>query len=344
MTVFTLDPLRDPRWSELVARHPNASVFHSTAWLRALQRTYEYQPIVFTASAPGTTLDNGIVFCGVRSWLTGRRLVSLPFSDHCEPLVAREQFEAISAHVKSIGDQWDYVEYRPLTDRFTTAGNTHPTDGFWFHQLDLRPNEGVLFAAFHRTAIQQPIHRAEREGLAYDERGGEEGLGDFYQLLLLTRQRHQLPPQPLAWFRNLAHEFGAAMKIRVARQGGRAIAAIVTLRHREVMVYKYAASDAKCHSLGGTQLLVWKTIQDAISTGCTTLDLGRSDADNDGLIAFKDRWGARRFRSAYLRHGEKAASHGAIRAHAMTGVRKVLDHVPQACRVAAGRFLYRHAG
>ena len=32
-------------------------------------------------------LANGIVFCRVESRLTGRRLVSLPFSDHCDPLV-----------------------------------------------------------------------------------------------------------------------------------------------------------------------------------------------------------------------------------------------------------------
>jgi hypothetical protein len=35
-----------------------------------------------------------LVFCRVRSWLTGRRSISLPFSDHCEPLV--ESHEALA--------------------------------------------------------------------------------------------------------------------------------------------------------------------------------------------------------------------------------------------------------
>ena len=70
----------------LVERHPKASVFHTPAWLQALRWTYGDEPVVFTTSPPTAELTNGVVFCRVKSWLTGRRLISLPFSDHCEPL------------------------------------------------------------------------------------------------------------------------------------------------------------------------------------------------------------------------------------------------------------------
>jgi len=86
-----IDPLEDRRWDEFVQRHPRASLFHSRAWLEALSRTYRYKPIAFTTSPAGQRLENGILFCQVESWLTGRRLVSLPFSDHCEPLVDTEE-------------------------------------------------------------------------------------------------------------------------------------------------------------------------------------------------------------------------------------------------------------
>ena len=39
--------------------------------------------------------------------------------------------------------------------------------------------------------------------------------------------------------------------IRVARKDGKAIAAIVTLRHRRDVVYKYGCSDEQYHYLGG---------------------------------------------------------------------------------------------
>src|SRR6185295_20146121 len=84
---YTIDPLRDSRWPDLIVRYPNASVFHTRGWLEALRSTYGYVPVAFTTSAPNENLTNAVLFCAVRSWLTGSRLVSLPFSDHCEPLV-----------------------------------------------------------------------------------------------------------------------------------------------------------------------------------------------------------------------------------------------------------------
>ena len=82
-----IEPLQDPRWGKFLERHPRASVFHTPAWLEALRRTYGYVPVAYTTSLPGRELEDGVVLCQVDSWVTGRRLVSLPFSDHCEPLV-----------------------------------------------------------------------------------------------------------------------------------------------------------------------------------------------------------------------------------------------------------------
>ena len=86
-SVYPFHPLADPRWAEFLERHPRASVFHTAAWLDALHRTYGYLPVAFTTAPPGTPLGNAIVACLIDSWVTGRRLVSLPFADHCEPLL-----------------------------------------------------------------------------------------------------------------------------------------------------------------------------------------------------------------------------------------------------------------
>ena len=87
--VHRFEPLNDARWDEFLGRHSRASLFHSTPWLKALNQTYDYPVVGYTTCEPGEELKNALVFCRVESWLTGRRLVSLPFSDHCEPLVDR---------------------------------------------------------------------------------------------------------------------------------------------------------------------------------------------------------------------------------------------------------------
>src|SRR5580704_9335626 len=113
--VYPMDPLRDVQWAALVERHPRSSVFHSVPWLAALHRTYGFEPLVYTTSPPGAVVENGLAFCSVRSWITGRRLISLPFSDHCEPLVdsapdAQNLTNALEERLRR--ESFRYVEVR----------------------------------------------------------------------------------------------------------------------------------------------------------------------------------------------------------------------------------------
>src|SRR4029077_16185495 len=126
----------DSRWPDFVRGHARSSVFHTRGWLDALQRTYGYTPVACTTSAPGERLDNAIVFSEVRSWLTGRRLVSVPFADHCEPLVGEPIDRAATcAELERAVEarRWRSVELRPLTSRFGESGRARQAASFCFH-------------------------------------------------------------------------------------------------------------------------------------------------------------------------------------------------------------------
>jgi hypothetical protein len=96
--------------------------------------------------------------------------------------------------------------------------------------------------------------------------------------------------------------FGEALKIRIALKGGYPVAAILTLRFKDVMVYKYGASDPRFHSLGSIHLLFWRAIQEAKNSGLSVFDLGRTDLGQTGLITFKKRWGAKESILTYYRY------------------------------------------
>src|SRR4029077_17355986 len=117
-------------------------------------------------------------------------------------------------------------------------------------------------------------------------------LRKFYELLVATRRRQFLPPQPISWFRALIDEFGDNLKIRLAYKNGLPISSIVTLSHKKSMVYKYGCSDIRLHRCGGMALLFWNAIQEAKDKGIEQFEMGRSDSDNLGLISFKEHWGA----------------------------------------------------
>src|SRR5271155_2935223 len=147
--VHTLSPLSDPRWDDLVAHHPKASIFHERAWLEALRRTYGYEPVVFTTSSPTAELKNGLLFCDVHSWLTGRRLVSLPFSDHCEPVCdSADDLNFVIRYLQATlqHQNWRYLEVRPLRQLEIETTLHHTTVPYTFHLLDLAPGLPTLFA------------------------------------------------------------------------------------------------------------------------------------------------------------------------------------------------------
>ena len=296
-------------------------------------------------------MQDGLVLCEVKSWMTGRRLVSLPFSDHCDPLV--DSSEALTPLVaalqrQTLKDEWRYIEMRPLHSVYGAASLFQSTKTYVFHQLDLSPDLSTLFHNFHKNSTQRKIRRAEREKLIYQEGQSEFLLEHFYRLFVLTRRRHGIPPQPQKWFRNLVESFGDALKIRVAFQGSRSVASILTLRYKNTLTYKYGCSDTHYNNLGGTQLLFWQAICEAKEQGLRTFDLGRSDSDDTGLITFKDRWGATRSTLTYFRYfvpGRANASFGRTNSEwRFKIIKRVFEHMPSVLLSATGRMLYKHMG
>src|SRR5277367_1211400 len=169
-SVHRVNPLSDPRWDTLVACHPKASVFHQRAWLEALRRTYAYEPIVFTTSPPSVELKNGILFCHVDSWLTGHRLVSLPFSDHCEPICdSIEEMETLIGQSQAFVNsrRWRYLELRPMNEQFAEiafATGLEPAGRYFLHMIDLRPSHEEIFHGFNKDSVQRRVTRADRAG------------------------------------------------------------------------------------------------------------------------------------------------------------------------------------
>jgi hypothetical protein len=296
LPIHTIDPLSDHRWDALISQHPKASTFHQRAWLEALARTYGYQPVVFTTSPPDAALKNGLVYCRVNSWITGSRLVSLPFSDHNEPIWDSEQeMSALIADSQAALAQqnWQYLEIRPTSEEFGRIAKPLgfcPIGRYFLHVLDLQPSLDDLFSALHVNSVQRRIRRAERAGVVEECGTSDELLKDFFALMVITRGRHRLPPPPCAWFRNLVSTHGKGLQIRVAYHHGRPIAAILSLRFRSIAYFKYGCSDARFHNLGATPWLLWRTIVDAKSSGALEFDLGRTEEENKGLLAFKDHW------------------------------------------------------
>jgi len=108
---------RDSHFVLILRQHPVRVRSDSPFFTRRVAGSFAAHIRLFTPcfnnSAPGEQLTNGIVLCRIKSWITGTRMVSLPFSDHCQPLVDdSETLETLMFSLKSDleNEKWKYIE------------------------------------------------------------------------------------------------------------------------------------------------------------------------------------------------------------------------------------------
>jgi hypothetical protein len=89
--------------------------------------------------------------------------------------------------------------------------------------------------------------------------------------------------------------------------------------------------------------LFWKLIEESKEAGMQEIDFGRSDLDNQGLIAFKDHFGTTNKVITYLRYPEIGTLKAASRRWSQT-IQQLFSIVPDALLPSMGNVLYRHIG
>jgi hypothetical protein len=94
-------------------------------------------------------------------------------------------------------------------------------------------------------------------------------------------------------------------------------------------------------------LLYWRAIHDAKRLNCRFFDFGRTDADQQGLITFKNRWGATESTLNYSRYAAAGESTHPLDLNSSSAksraAKYVLEHLPLALLSMTGRILYRHS-
>jgi hypothetical protein len=131
-----INPMTFSSWDERIRLLPGASFFHSSAWSGVLHAAYGYTPLYFTIF-DGATMTACLPVMEVSSLITGRRGVSLPFTDFCEPLVSHPgQFEELFAASLEYGKHhgWKSLELRG-GGQFLT--DTPASSSYLLHTLNL---------------------------------------------------------------------------------------------------------------------------------------------------------------------------------------------------------------
>jgi CelD/BcsL family acetyltransferase involved in cellulose biosynthesis len=338
----TIDPLAEPAWSELVERAPAATIFHHPSWMRLLREQYGYSISAWCVTGGDGRLVAGLPVALVRSRLTGTRLVSLPFSDACEPLhdpaAGFEPAALATAVAKERERAGLALEVR---GGLVVASGGAVVQRYAQHRLRLDPDVESVERRFAKSQVRRGIAKAIREGVTVERCRDRAALDRFYAMHMATRQHQGVPTQPRRFILRFAELFDAGLGfVLLARHQGRDIAGAVFLTAGGTLTYIYGASRRRYLAVRPNNLVFMEAIRWGCGHGQRILDFGRTDLDNEGLLAFKRSWGADEspLLYTYLGGGRPRSSNGLSR----RAMRVIIRHSPPTLGRLVGEALYRH--
>ncbi len=329
-------------WDQALSSRTEYSFFHCQAWERVVSNSYGYNPLYFASSRENPAV---IPVMEVRSLLTGRRGVSLPFSDYCDPLVEdRKSFEALLDGIIDYGRKagWKYIELRG-GERFLSDAPVFAT--YLVHTLALCRDEQKLLSSF-KGNIRQGINRATHEGVEVEFLTNFQAVREFYQLHCITRKRQGVPPQPFHFFRKIyEHIISKNLGfVILASHENKNIAGAIYFHLGKRALYKYGASDKSYQHLRANNLVMWEAIKWYSLNGCTSFCFGRTDPDNKGLRQFKNGWGTVEKEIYYYRYDIQKDKFIDGNTEATTRYRSLMQKLPMPVLRLIGQVSYRHVG
>ncbi|HEY6011813.1 MAG TPA: GNAT family N-acetyltransferase [Nitrospirota bacterium] len=281
----------------------------------------------------------------VNSFLTGKRGVSLPFTDYCDPIV-NDPNDLLNAldYLKEHAEQarWKYLELRGGADLLPDVPFS---SSYYLHTLALRADVEALNSQL-KASTKRNIKKALREGVSVRWSNSLDAVKTFYHLHCLTRKKHGLPPQPFYFFQKIhAHLISQGHgQILLAEHQGKPIAAAVYLHFGSEAIYKFGASDISYLHLRPNDLVMWEAVQWYGRNGFIRFSFGRTDFEDEGLRQYKRGWGAEERIIKYMTYDLEQKAFRREKTSVTGRHTALLRKMPIPFLKAAGYVLYRHMG
>lgn len=338
------NPLEDEGWDDLLALFSDATFFHTQSWAKVLTKTYGYGPkyfLFYSEHKPCLLLP----LMEIKSALTGRRGVSLPFTDFMLPLVMapldqEEYWDELIAYAKK--SKWRHIDLRGDLG-FQSSVSVY--DSFMQHDIGLLDDTEEMFSRFS-TNNKRNIKKAIREDVEVEIRHDMESVEAFYKLNSVTRKRHGVPSQPFSFFENLLKYIVGEGKgaVVLAKKQEEIIAGAIYFLFRDKAIYKYGASKREKSYLRANNLIMWEAIKWLSKRGCKSLSLGRTEKNNEGLLRYKMGWAPVQKTVNYYRYSLKEKMFILKNDKAESVSANFFKVAPVPLSNFLGQILYKHVG
>lgn len=337
-----IEPTIYPNWNNFIKTHFDPDIFHSKEWCLVLKSAYSFIPYYFFVQKD---LQPTVIIpvMEINSMITGKRAVGLPFSDFSHPLKKSDSdLEFACNEIINLGyvKNWKYIELRGSY----LPKNISTFETYYTHDIDLTISLNDLWKKL-KDNNKRNIKKARRFGLKVRFENSWQSLKEFYKLQCITRKRHGLPPQPFKFFKLifnqiLTNDLGIIASIYYKNK---MIAGAIFFLFNQKAIFKFGASDLAYQILRPNNLIMWEAISWLKSTQINLLNLGRTAAQDTGLLSYKRAFSGRESKLIYYRYyfSKKAIMERKLYQHNNL-LNQIASKLPSGILKIIGNISYRH--
>lgn len=288
LEIKILNPLNNSQWNEKILDFTNYNFFHSREWCEVLTETYNFTPY-YVSIIQENNFEIIFPFLISKTPYRKTQLISLPFTDYVDPLLNRKNEELEFLDLIPLISHFKNLNYSFFELRSSLLNNDLNTEisPDYLHKINLIDIQKLFKQFSHSTKCN--IKKATKMDVRVGINNDSSHLNIFYNLQVLTRKRHGLPPQPIKFFDKIYEKIISRSKgdIFFAFFGKIPISAGLFFKFGNKVIFKYANSDYRYQHLRANNLLIWEAIQYYESQGFKEFHFGKTEAGNEGLRKFK---------------------------------------------------------
>lgn len=284
-------------WEAYLASNPEATAYHTFAWKDFIVDVFGHRPAYLIAESKDGVRGVLPMFRAAFPGL-GSKLISMPYdvasggplADSPETTRALAEAAIERAEREGVG----YLELRcgAPNETLESLGFQRSEPVLVSDVLDL-PDEETIWKSLPPDR-RKSVRRSERRGVTVREAETREDLDGIYDAYLRVFRDFGTPPYGRKYLDGLWERLRQPGLVRIltAEAGGRCVGGAFLFVYGKVLIAKITVVLPEAMPLHATGAFYWKTIQTAIEAGCSRLSFGSSARSRQGLLEYKEGWGA----------------------------------------------------
>jgi lipid II:glycine glycyltransferase (peptidoglycan interpeptide bridge formation enzyme) len=270
--------------------------------MQVLEKTYpNYRPLYLTASNENGELVGCMPIITLRE-KGFRHFFSTPFG-YGGFIVRDDMDEGLRImglrKFCELGRKWNHG--KSLVTDFTKKSGFLTSLGFkkkksFTHVLELNIPFDEIWTKVINKKARNETRQAMKRGVTVEELNDNSQLELVHDMISKTYERHKTPPYPWEYYENILAIMGERKLIRwlIANHDGKPIATSLFFTFKENVVYRMNSSYAEYRNLQPNNLVVSEMIKWSCENSYKYFDFGGSPSEANGLIRFKENWGAKK--------------------------------------------------